>query len=180
MSANGVDFYFASYDHLVTQDHNGQEVKIYDARTNGGFPAEVPAPNCQAAAQGPGPGSTPPPPMADRTSADQGVPARSQAKKKHQKKQAKHQKKRAKHKKQKQKRVAKNRSGRGAQQGSPRAVSCGRWSWRRLSSRHCSPQARARPRAKAYRRSGWKSAPSKGLPPTPRPAGTPPSPSRFP
>ena len=27
---------------LVTQDHNGQEIKIYDARTSGGFPAERP------------------------------------------------------------------------------------------------------------------------------------------
>jgi hypothetical protein len=110
LSANGVDFYFASYDHLVTQDHNGQEVKIYDARTNGGFPAEVPPPDCQAADECHGAGSTPPPPMADRTSASQGAPARAKAKK-HQKKHAKHQKKkRAKHKKQK--RAAKNRSGR--------------------------------------------------------------------
>jgi hypothetical protein len=110
MSANGVDFYFASYDHLVTQDHNGQEVKIYDARTNGGFPAEVPAPNCQAADECHGAGSTPPPAMADRTSASQGAPVRAKAHK-HQKKHAKHQKKkRANHKKQK--RAAKNRSGR--------------------------------------------------------------------
>ncbi len=110
MSANGVDLYFASYDHLVTQDHNGQEIKIYDARTNGGFPAEVPPPNCQAADECHGAGSTPPAPLADRTSASQGAPARAKAHK-HQKKHAKHQKKkRAKHKKQK--RAAKNRSGR--------------------------------------------------------------------
>ncbi len=112
MSANGVDLYFASYDHLVTQDHNGQEIKIYDARTNGGFPAEVPPPNCQAADECHGAGSTPPAPLADRTSASQGAPARAKAHK-HQKKHAKHQKKkRAKHKKQKHGRVAKNRSGR--------------------------------------------------------------------
>ena len=42
VSANGTDVYFATYETLVTQDHNGQEIKIYDARSNGGFPAERP------------------------------------------------------------------------------------------------------------------------------------------
>ena len=81
ISADGSDFYFASYEHLVSQDHNGQEIKIYDARTNGGFPAEVPRADCQAADECHGPGNSPPPVLPDRTSAQQGVPARAKAKK---------------------------------------------------------------------------------------------------
>ena len=41
---DGTDVYFATFDVLVTQDHNGQEIKIYDARTDGGFPSDFPAP----------------------------------------------------------------------------------------------------------------------------------------
>ena len=39
VSRNGSDVYFATFDSLVTQDHNGGAIKIYDARTGGGFPA---------------------------------------------------------------------------------------------------------------------------------------------
>jgi hypothetical protein len=49
VSADGIDAYFATLDQLVTQDHNGEQIKIYDARTNGGFPADQPPPNCEAA-----------------------------------------------------------------------------------------------------------------------------------
>ena len=49
VSANGQDVYFGTYDVLVPQDLNGGNLKIYDARTNGGFVnAATPAP-CEAA-----------------------------------------------------------------------------------------------------------------------------------
>jgi hypothetical protein len=60
VSANGLDVYFGTYDVLVPQDHNGGNLKIYDARTSGGFVnASVPAP-CQAADECHG-GSSPAP-----------------------------------------------------------------------------------------------------------------------
>jgi hypothetical protein len=68
VSADGVDAYFATYERLVTQDHNGQEIKIYDARSNGGFPAERPKVECAAADECHGPGSSPPALPADRSS----------------------------------------------------------------------------------------------------------------
>jgi hypothetical protein len=108
ISANGVDLYFASTDHLVTQDHNGQEVKIYDARTNGGFAAEVTPPNCQAADECHGSGSSSPAPPADRTSASLGAGYHKHAKKKHRK----HRKK-AKHRKQAKRRYAAAKDRRG-------------------------------------------------------------------
>ena len=39
VSADGVNVYFSTYDTLVAQDHNGQFLKFYDARTGGGFSA---------------------------------------------------------------------------------------------------------------------------------------------
>ena len=38
VSHDGVDVYFATYETLVAQDHNGQFLRFYDARINGGFP----------------------------------------------------------------------------------------------------------------------------------------------
>jgi hypothetical protein len=59
VSANGVDVYFSTFDTLVPQDLNGDFVKFYDARTNGGFPIPtVPLP-CVAADECHGPGSSP-------------------------------------------------------------------------------------------------------------------------
>jgi hypothetical protein len=80
-SADGTDLYFATYQALVDQDKNGQEIKIYDARTNGGFPGEAPQEDCQAADECHGPGNAPPPALPDRTSAHLGVPARAHGKK---------------------------------------------------------------------------------------------------
>ena len=37
MSANGTDAYFFTRDTLTPSDQNGQLVKIYDARVDGGF-----------------------------------------------------------------------------------------------------------------------------------------------
>jgi hypothetical protein len=88
VSANGTDVYFATYDNLVTQDHNGHEVKIYDARVGGGFPADRQPANCAAADECHGPGSSQPALPPDRTSANLGKvgkPHGKQQKKKHRK-----------------------------------------------------------------------------------------------
>jgi len=73
VSANGTDVYFATTDNLVTQDHNGAQIKIYDARTGGGFPAEREIAKCVAADECHGPGIDPPVLPSDRTSAGLGV-----------------------------------------------------------------------------------------------------------
>jgi hypothetical protein len=72
VSADGVDAYFATFDRLVTQDHNGEQLKIYDARTNGGFPSDLPPPQCAAADECHEAGSTPPPKLIDGTGANLG------------------------------------------------------------------------------------------------------------
>ncbi len=60
VSADGVNVYFSTYETLVPQDHNGQFMKFYDARTDGGFPYVPPAPPCEAADECHGAGSSPP------------------------------------------------------------------------------------------------------------------------
>ena len=49
VSHDGVDVYIATYETQVSQDHNGQFLRFYDARTGGGFPSRAPAPPCAAA-----------------------------------------------------------------------------------------------------------------------------------
>jgi hypothetical protein len=60
VSADGTDVYFATYDVLVAQDRNGEELKVYDARTGGGFPFVKASPGCAAADECHGPGSSAP------------------------------------------------------------------------------------------------------------------------
>jgi hypothetical protein len=101
VSANGTDVYFGTFDTLVTQDHNGSSVKIYDARTGGGFPAERTPEKCLAADECHGAGPGAPTLPADRTSAQLGPKAKPKAHKakkhkKHQKAHKKKSKKRAK------------------------------------------------------------------------------------
>ena len=96
ISANGIDVYFATTDTLVTQDHNGGALKIYDARTGGGFPADQPVTRCPSADECHGPGASAPSMPADRTSANLGAPRKAKAHKaKKHKKTKKHKKKRA-------------------------------------------------------------------------------------
>jgi hypothetical protein len=90
VSANGTDVYFASYEHLVEQDLNGEELVIYDARVDGGFPTQEPAPPCAAADECHGEGSAAPGAPADGTGAALGAqgnaapaPARHAKKKTH-------------------------------------------------------------------------------------------------
>ena len=95
VSANGTDAYFATIDTLVAQDNNGALLKIYDARSGGGFPAELPPPDCSAADECHGSGSASPALPPDRTSANLGSPQRSKAHKKKHAKAKKHRKRRA-------------------------------------------------------------------------------------
>jgi hypothetical protein len=67
VSADGTDAYFATFDVLTPQDRNGGNLKIYDARTNGGFSFVPPPPGCEAADECHGPSSAPPAPIDDGT-----------------------------------------------------------------------------------------------------------------
>jgi hypothetical protein len=49
VSGDGIDVYFATYATLVPQDENGEVLKFYDARTNGGIATQLVKPPCQAA-----------------------------------------------------------------------------------------------------------------------------------
>ncbi len=49
VSADGTDVYFSTYDSLVPEDHNGDFLKFYDARSGGGFAQPTPVPPCSAA-----------------------------------------------------------------------------------------------------------------------------------
>ena len=63
ISSSGADAYFFTRQRLSNQDENGNTVKIYDARSLGGFPYSPPPIQCKAADECHGPGSpTPPPP----------------------------------------------------------------------------------------------------------------------
>jgi hypothetical protein len=72
VSANGTDVYFSTFEVLVGQDENGNNLKLYDARTDGGFPFVPPPPECAAADECHGSGSSPPLTPADGTGADLG------------------------------------------------------------------------------------------------------------
>jgi hypothetical protein len=72
VSADGTDVYFATYDVLVGQDRNGDSIKMYDARTGGGFPFVPPRPGCAAADECHGAGSAAPAPSLNGTGASLG------------------------------------------------------------------------------------------------------------
>ena len=97
VSADGMDVYFSTYDKLVQQDQNGNVLKFYDARTNGGFPPPPPLAPCVAADEchGSGNGTIPTPRLA--STADLGAAGNSQPTR-HKKKHKKHHHKK-KHKK---------------------------------------------------------------------------------
>jgi hypothetical protein len=59
---DGRDVYFFTHDVLVPQDDNGNLVKIYDARQDGGFYAPQTLPPCKASDECHGPGTESPPP----------------------------------------------------------------------------------------------------------------------
>jgi hypothetical protein len=85
VSHDGTDVFFTTYDTLVKQDHNGNVIKFYDARTNGGFEPPPPLAPCEAADECHGTGSTPETVPQLPTGADLGAGSnlRSGAKKRH-------------------------------------------------------------------------------------------------
>jgi hypothetical protein len=92
VSGDGTDVYFATFEHLVGQDQNGQQLKIYDARTNGGFPFVTPPPSCAAADECHGPGSSPPASLPDGTGAAVTAHAKQVARKRSHRKRKRHRK----------------------------------------------------------------------------------------
>jgi hypothetical protein len=62
VSRDGTDVYYSTFETLVPEDKNGSFVKIYDARTNGGFDFTPQLGSCSAADECHGAGSEPPAP----------------------------------------------------------------------------------------------------------------------
>jgi hypothetical protein len=62
VSRDGTNVYFSTFESLVPEDQNGSFVKIYDARTGGGFDFTPELGPCAAADECHGAGSEPPPP----------------------------------------------------------------------------------------------------------------------
>ena len=86
VSADGTDVYFATVEPLVANDRNGNQLRIYDARTNGGFPQRQPLLPCQAADECHGPTSAAPGAIGNGTGAALGAGGNHRAakqKKKH-------------------------------------------------------------------------------------------------
>ena len=69
VSRNGVDVYLSTFDSLVPEDVNGDFLKIYDARTGGGFDVNTNLNNCAAEDECHGGDSTPPAPPSIATNA---------------------------------------------------------------------------------------------------------------
>jgi hypothetical protein len=67
VSADGVDAYFFTRQTLVAEDENGSRVKIYNARSFGGFAYVPPPVPCKASDECHGPGTEAPPPPQVRT-----------------------------------------------------------------------------------------------------------------
>jgi hypothetical protein len=90
---DGTDLYFATFDVLTAEDHNGNFLKFYDARVNGGFAQSTPVPPCSAAEECHGAGSSAPTLPTQGTAAGiSGGNAKHQAAAKHRHKAKKHKK----------------------------------------------------------------------------------------
>ncbi len=72
VSTNGLDVFIGTYDTLVGQDRNGEALKIYDARSGGGFQFTPPVPPCVAADECHGASSEAPAAAPSGTGADLG------------------------------------------------------------------------------------------------------------
>jgi hypothetical protein len=102
VSRDGTDVYFSTFETLVPEDHNGEFVKFYDARANGGFPVDPELAPCAAADECHGPDSSPPvaPTVNSSTNLGNGGNlVQEKAKKKKAKKKKAKKKKRKKHRK---------------------------------------------------------------------------------
>jgi hypothetical protein len=100
VTGDGRDVYFATFDVLVGQDQNGEEMKVYDARSAGGFPFTKAPPGCAAADECHGAGSTGMQTPADGTGAGLGSGGNAKQAGKHKKHAAKkkHRRRRRHHK----------------------------------------------------------------------------------
>jgi hypothetical protein len=102
VSHDGTDVYFSTFETLVENDHNGEFVKFYDARTNGGFPQDPALAPCAAADECHGADSSAPTPPVVGSAANLGSGGNvsgegSRKHRKHPKKHRKHPKKHRKH-----------------------------------------------------------------------------------
>jgi hypothetical protein len=61
ISSDGVDAFFFTHEKLAAEDQNGNAVKLYTARENGGFPFVPAEKACAASDECHGPGTEPPP-----------------------------------------------------------------------------------------------------------------------
>jgi hypothetical protein len=82
VSSDGTDVYFTTFETLTSQDENGEFIKVYDARSGGGFPSQESAPPCKAADECHGAGSVSPPPPQVGTGASLGTTGNHPKKKK--------------------------------------------------------------------------------------------------
>jgi hypothetical protein len=84
VSADGVDAFFYSREKLSPQDENGNAIKIYDAREEGGFLFDPDSPPCAASDECHGAGSQAPPPpnINTQTGSGQDTPKQKSAPKK--------------------------------------------------------------------------------------------------
>jgi guanyl-specific ribonuclease Sa len=98
VSRDGTNVYFSTFETLVPEDKNGSFLKIYDARTGGGFDFNPDLGECAAADECHGDGTQPPPPAQLATGGSLGasgnLPASGGiAKKKHRKHRKHHKRK---------------------------------------------------------------------------------------
>ncbi len=93
VSNDGTDVYFDTFDTLTSEDHNGNFLKFYDARVNGGFAQPTPVPPCKAAEECHGAGgSAPALPTQGTAAAISGGNAKQKTAAKHKHKAKKHKK----------------------------------------------------------------------------------------
>jgi len=114
-SPDGRDVFFSTFETLVEQDQNGPFIKMYDARSGGGFDFQYKLAPCEAADECHGVDSAPPPAPRIGTRNDLGSSGNVQtpSKKRAKKKRKKAQKKRNAQKKRKaQKKKSSNRGAR--------------------------------------------------------------------
>jgi hypothetical protein len=112
VSADGNDVFFSTYDTLVPQDKNGNFVKFYDARTNGGFAFEPEFAGCEAADECHNEGTQPPPNPVFGTGAALGNGGNVTHPKHHRKKHRRHKHRRKHHKAKRHARVHRSGAGR--------------------------------------------------------------------
>jgi hypothetical protein len=86
VSHSGTDVYFSTFESLVSSDHNGEFVKFYDARSNGGFDESPSIGLCAAADECHGEDSSPPTPTVvstDQRTVGGNLPSSARKKKHH-------------------------------------------------------------------------------------------------